>query len=154
MRNDICHKQTPKWKGSVNFTACLPIFFIQHTSKPLYTKFGAFRRKWISPPLFVTYLLHYKESSVLTRVITRELQLSTCTWQSLHMVGINVRCRLKMKESKWNKPTNHWHQHQITNLHQSICLTYDRDKWPMCRAECGTWGAFQKRIWALNYYSS
>ena len=44
----ICHKQPPKWRGSVNFPACLPIFFIQHTSKPLYTKFGALRRKWRS----------------------------------------------------------------------------------------------------------
>ena len=27
MKSNICHKQTPKWKGSVDFTACLPIFF-------------------------------------------------------------------------------------------------------------------------------
>ena len=32
---------------------------VQHTPKPLYTKCGAFRRKWRSLPLFVTYLLHY-----------------------------------------------------------------------------------------------
>ena len=76
IRNDICHKQTPKWKGYVDFTACLLIFWIQHTWKPLYTKFGAFHRKWRSLPLFVTYLRHYfdnfdqnrKFSKILTKI--------------------------------------------------------------------------------------
>ena len=25
--SNLCHTKTPKWKGSVDFTACLPIFF-------------------------------------------------------------------------------------------------------------------------------
>ena len=62
MRNYRHHIQTPKWKGSVDFQLASLFVWIQHTSKPLYTKFGAFRRKWRSLPLFVTllcYLLHY-----------------------------------------------------------------------------------------------
>ena len=47
-------------KGFRWFHSLPPNFFlIQHTSKPLYTKFGAFRRKWRSLPFFVTYRLHY-----------------------------------------------------------------------------------------------
>ena len=34
MRNDICHKQTSKWKGYVNLTACLPICIPQNPYLP------------------------------------------------------------------------------------------------------------------------
>ena len=34
----------PKIKNSINFSARLPILWIQHTLKPLYAKFGIFWR--------------------------------------------------------------------------------------------------------------
>ena len=59
MRDDICHKQTPIWKGSVDFTACLPIFLDSaYIKTPIY-QIWYFPPKWRSLPLFVTYLLHY-----------------------------------------------------------------------------------------------
>ena len=47
VRSNICHKQTPKWMGSVDFTACLPIFFFffdsAYIKTPLY-------QIWCFPP--------------------------------------------------------------------------------------------------------
>ena len=52
MGNDICHKQTLKWKCSIDFTACLPIFFDSAYLKTLIYQIWCFPPEVKIPTIF------------------------------------------------------------------------------------------------------
>ena len=88
----IRHKQPPKWKSSAYFPACLPIcFWIQHSIKPLFAKFGSFRRKWRSIS-HIRYIISGNGVRYLPQPIPTFFRtISTCDRNLDHFTG-RLRC--------------------------------------------------------------